>query len=104
MRHIYTSIVFQHDVEKDGPAEDFSIVAVKDGVAFAHISKIFNTEQGLPQVAFPDFNRFVSMFDDDVVLIKHAPVRDGTEWDGEKFLVPDDSEFEVIGVIETENS
>lgn len=99
MRRIYTSIVFQYDPETDGPAEEFSIVAVKNGAAFAHIAKMLDTEQGLPQVSFPDFKTFISMFDDDVTIVKHTPVQEGTEWDGEKFIIPDDSDFVVIGEI-----
>lgn len=99
MRQTYTSIIFQHDVDKDGPAQEFSIVAVRDGVAIACMYKQMDTAGGMPAVLVPDYVTFTSLFESDVTLVKHPPVQVGTEWDGEKFIIPDDSDFITIGRI-----
>jgi hypothetical protein len=61
-----------------------------------------NTEGNLPFVTFPDFLTFISLFDNGVTFIHHAPVKEGTPWDGENFIVPDKSGFELIGEITSE--
>ena len=95
MKARYTQIVLQYEQEE--PAPDFSVVAVKEGIAIGCIYKVPNTEGNLPFVAFPEFATFVSLFDDGVTFVQHTPVKEGTPWDGENFIVPDTSGFELIG-------
>lgn len=95
MRTTYTQIILQHDSEEIAP--DFSVVAVKDGIAIGCIYKVPNTEGNLPFVAFPEFATFISLFGNGVTFIHHPPVQEGTPWDGENFILPDTSGFELIG-------
>ena len=95
MKAIYTTIVLQYEQEE--PAPDFSVVAVKDGMAIGCIYKVANTEGNLPFVAFPEYGTFTSFFDEGVTFVHHAPVKWGTPWDGENFILPDTSGFELIG-------
>lgn len=89
--------IFQHNQETDGPISDFSVVAVKDGVAVASIVRVDDAPGGLPQLMIPDYSTFISLFDGTHIFIAHEPVKQGTEWDGEKFIIPDTSDFVPIG-------
>jgi|688.fasta_scaffold138959_3 hypothetical protein len=100
MKTRYTQIVLQHEHEE--PAPDFSVVAVKDGVAIGCIYKMPNTDGNLPLVILPEFVTFISLFGEGVTFVSHAPVKEGTLWDGENFILPDTSGFESIGEIAPE--
>lgn len=97
MKQEYTSFPFPVSSEQTECAP-FSYVAVRDGVAVASIFSNGKTvgDEGLPVVTMPNYGTFVSLFETGVIFINHEPVKAGTEWDGEKFLIPDVSDFVQI--------
>ena len=100
MKTTYTQTILQYEGADTAP--DLSVVAVKDGIAIGCIHKMSESPEGLPVVAFPDYVTFVSLFDEGVTFIQHAPVKAGTPWDGVNFVLPDTSSFEEIGTIVSE--
>lgn len=76
---------------------DFCVVAVVDGKAAWCIFK-----QDMPSGAvlmMPDYETFISMFDENVTMVKHPFVKPGTPWDGTKFIEDDMSGFIKIGTL-----
>jgi len=67
---------------------NFSFVAVKNGQAVGNIFKFENTNENLPIVYFPDYDTLLEMISCNTEFIQHEPVPEGTEWDGEKFIIP----------------
>lgn len=100
MKITYTQTVLQYEGEEAAP--DFSVVAVKDGIAIGCIHKISESAEGVPFVMFPDYATFVSFFNEGVIFVHHHPVKVGTPWDGKNFVLPDMSGFESIGEVISE--
>lgn len=92
----YRPVPLDYD-ETKGAAPDFCVIAVIDGKAAWAIYKQ-ETPHGVI-LMMPDYETFISMFDDDVTMVKHPPVKPGTPWDGEKFLEEDRTGFVEIGRI-----
>lgn len=99
MRVTYTQLPFPSTNTEEASRIEFSVVAVKDGIAIGNMYSMGDTSTGLPMVMVPEYSVFVQFFQPDVEIIHHEPVRSGTPWDGEKFLVPDTSDFVQIGEI-----
>lgn len=100
MKVIYTQTMLQYEGAE--PAPDFSVVAVKNGIAIGCIHKISTTTEGFPVIAFPEYLTFISLFSEGVTFVQHAPVQAGTPWDGTNFLLPDTSGFEEIETVVSE--
>ena len=92
----YRPVPLDYD-ETKGPAPDFCVVAVVDGKAAWVIHKK-DTQAGAVLMV-PDYETFITMFDENVTMVKHPPVKPGTPWDGEKFLEEDKTGFVEIGRI-----
>lgn len=84
-------------LDQSANVPEFSVIAVIDGVAaWAIYSQ--QTSAGLV-LMIPEYEKFITMFDEDVVMVKHPPVQPGTPWDGTKFLEEDRTGFVEIGQI-----
>jgi hypothetical protein len=95
----YKGITVDNDLGPGLESIDFCVVAVKDGASIGALWANGTTENGDVILMIPGWALLSSFFDSGVLLVKHAPVPDGTPWDGEKFILPDLSNFEEIGTI-----
>jgi len=95
----YKGITIDRNSKKGSNVLDFCVVAVKNGVSVGGIWVNGTTKEGNVVLMVPDWELFSAFFDADVLLVKHQQVPDGTPWDGEKFILPDLSNFEEIGTI-----
>lgn len=92
----YRPVALDYDNSKGQP-ESFCVIAVVNGVAAWAIYSEPNSNT--PVLMMPDYETFISMFDDDVIMVKHPPVKPGTPWDGTKFIEEDRTGFVEIGKI-----
>jgi hypothetical protein len=84
----YIPIVLPLINSREEEIPHFSFVAVKNGQAVGNIFKFENANGNLPVVYFPDYDTLLEMLSCNPEFIEHAPVPEGTEWDGEKFIIP----------------
>lgn len=78
-------------------APEFSVIAVIDGVA---AWAIYSHETPTGTVLMmPEYETFITMFDNNVTMVKHPLVQPGTPWDGTKFVEEDRTGFVEIGQI-----
>lgn len=92
----YIPVSLDHTVATEEIPE-FSIIAVVDGVSAWAIYSVA-TPAGVV-LMMPDYETFITMFDENVTMVKHSLVKPGTPWDGTRFIEEDRSGFVEIGKI-----